>query len=81
MKLWILKPIYRKEQSPWDPWYDKAFGFVVCAATEQGAREFASDRCSDEKPEAWTNSYHSTCEELKPENEEPGVILCDFHSA
>ena len=37
MKLWLLKPIKR-----WTVWYDKAFGFVVRAATEDEARAAAS---------------------------------------
>lgn len=37
MRLWELRPI-DKDSGPWEPWYDKAFGFVVRADTEAQAR-------------------------------------------
>lgn len=36
MKIWLLRPIDGCDE--WNPWYDKAFGFVVRAAREQEAR-------------------------------------------
>lgn len=39
MKIWLLRPIDGCDE--WNPWYDKAFGFVVCANSEQEAREAA----------------------------------------
>lgn len=47
MKLWELRPINRtgeetpmggQKPDPWDPWYDRAFGFVVRAETAEDAR-------------------------------------------
>jgi hypothetical protein len=52
MKLWLLKP--RKDLSlndPWRPIYDMAFGFVVRAKTEGGARLMASKYGGDELKE------------------------------
>ena len=47
MKLWILRPI---EGSPyWEPWYDKAFGFVVRAKDEKEARMIAYRDQGDEE--------------------------------
>ncbi len=50
MKLWILTPVkgLDKKDNPWEPWYDKAFGFVVRAETEEEAREFAHSNAGDE---------------------------------
>ena len=41
MKLWHLypNPDRPKENDPWEPWYDKAFGFIIRAAAAQEARE------------------------------------------
>ena len=60
MKLWLLRPrllsAKRAAESeecedvewPWDPWYDKAFGFVVRSETEEDARALAAKECGDE---------------------------------
>ncbi len=50
MKLWILRPTVRlpNEDDPWKPWYDKAFGFVVQAETEEQARALADSEAGDE---------------------------------
>lgn len=36
MKLWLLRPIETEGPNLWDPWYDKAFGFVVRAKNGKG---------------------------------------------
>ncbi len=46
MKLWILRPV--KDDNLWDPWYDKAFGFIVAAETEEAARALAQSKGGDE---------------------------------
>ena len=87
MKLWLLKA--REDligdNNPWDPWYDKAYGFVIRAFNERRARQLADGNGSDEngaikgvKP--WLDAKYSTCEELLPDGE-PGELLRDFHSA
>ena len=84
MKLWLLRPI--EKSGLWDPWYDKAFGFVVRAKTEEDARSFAQAEGGAEtewgrgRNPAWTSQEHSTCIELFPEGEE-GVIIKDFAAA
>ena len=93
MKLWILRA--REDlpngDNPWEPWYDKAFRFVVRARTEEEARKLANDSGGDETGpvrteeyrtggDPWLDAKYSTCEELTGEGEAE-VILGEFHSA
>ena len=75
MKLWILQPI-----EPWDPWYDRAFGFVVRAQTEQEARVLASTEAGDEGGSSWQDEDKTTCYELTAEGFSC-VVLRDFWAA
>jgi hypothetical protein len=67
MKLRLLKP--RKGlglNDPWRPIYDMAFGFVVRAKTEGGARLMASKYGGDELKELanvdpWLDPAFSSC--------------------
>lgn len=91
MKLWLLRPIEKQSDDPWDPWYDRAFGFVVRAETEDAAREIANQNAGDENREwlkgdqsgerkPWMNPKYSTCVELSHEGEAELVIV-DYHAA
>jgi hypothetical protein len=88
MKLWLLLPALevKKNDNPWHPWYNKAFGFVVRAETEQEAREFANSEAGNENQSTedtkhpWLDEKYSTCFELTDDGEE-GVVLRDFHAA
>lgn len=85
LRLWILEPAkgLPKDKDPWDPWYDKAFGFVVSAATEEQARTLAQKNGGDERDgerSPWLNPAESTCKLLTP-GSEPGVVMKDFASA
>ncbi len=82
MKLWILEPRLMEEEqkNPWSPWYDKAFGFVVRAESEEKARELAADDKGSEEVEAWLDSNLSSCLQLISDGEEK-VILRDFAAA
>ena len=83
MKLWLLRPreeVYGTELDLWEPWYDKAFGYIVRAEKEKEARELATTGIGDEAKEAWLDAKYSTCEELLPEGE-PKIILSDIHNA
>ena len=51
MKLWLLRHIAGRPE--WEPWYDKAFGHVVRAETEQQARELAAEAAGAEAPWDW----------------------------
>ena len=69
MNLYLLKPRddIKEESSPWEPRYDKAFGFVVRAGTETDARKLATTEGGDEicsEPTAWLDPEYSTCEAL-----------------
>jgi hypothetical protein len=84
MKLWLLRPRKEciKKDNPWEPWYDKAFGFVIRAKTEKKARCLADQDAGDENDNfsAWTDKKYSTCIELTPSGKEQ-IILRDFYSA
>jgi hypothetical protein len=94
VKIWLLRP--RNDlpvtDNPWDPWYDKAFGFVVIAASEAQARELAMVDAGDEKrgefmsektantKTPWLDEQYSTCVELTADGDER-VVIRDFASA
>ncbi len=77
MNLYILRPI-----KDWEPWYDRAFGFVVRAASARNAREAAAAQWQhgDEGAEVWRDPKLTSCQILRSEGEE-GVVLRDFRSA
>lgn len=82
MKLWILTTVegLGAIESSWEPWYDRAFGHIVRANTEDEARELAANECGDESSDAWLDPNMSTCHELL-EGGRAGVIMTDFHAA
>ena len=81
MKLWLLRPIHgHDEWGPWKPWYDKTFGFVVRAETEDEARLLASKQAGDEGHHAWMEPFESTCVELTADGP-AGVVIQDHCSA
>ena len=95
MKLWLIKARTDLEYAndPWEPWYDKAFGFVIRAETEEAARQLAQKDAGDESrgkfdeerkhyiPRTpWLNQDQSSCVELTPSGEEE-MVLRDFAAA
>lgn len=77
MKLFILKPKKNEydENSPWNPWYDKRFGFVIQAENIHDARKIANEN-------VWMSEEFSSCEELVvKENDGAVIIMSDVHSA
>ncbi|MBE3040275.1 MAG: hypothetical protein IMZ62_15875 [Chloroflexi bacterium] len=90
MRLWILRPRefpFGNQENPWDPWYDRAFGFLVRAEDEQEARKLADEEAGDEKDlyqfpdrQPWTDSKYSTCDELLSDGVAE-VLMQDFHAA
>jgi hypothetical protein len=84
MKLWLLRPVDGDEL--WEPWFDKTFGFVVRAETEEQARAIATTAAGNEdyagrlRTNAWVDSAHSSCIELTPDGES-GIVIQDVHSA
>ena len=78
--------------NPWEPWYDKAFGFVVAARDERDARLVIHEadggtesdtQPGDEGSGAWTDDRFSTCVCIGTTTTDVprGVILRDFMSA
>lgn len=89
MKLWLLEPNYKFTKyeladNPWSPWYDKCFGMVVSADTEDKARLLAQKNGGTERShvfiEVWISPDYTTCIELSQLTEEQ-IILRDFQSA
>lgn len=82
MKLWLIRP-RDTNGGAWYPWYDRAFGFVVRAETEEQARKFADAASGDEKgcrEDAWLSPALSACEELTADGD-PGIVIRDFAAA
>ncbi len=94
MKLWILRPVdcLVDGDNPWEPWFDKAFGFVVRAKSEKEARILAHNDAGDENrgeflnnqiaktKSPWLDSKYSTCKELSSDGDSV-VVIRDFASA
>ena len=86
MKIWILRPVktLRREESPWEPWFDKAFGFIVCDKTEEAARKQAHAEGGDEnyfnEDQPWLDSRYTSCVELAA-SDKPYLIMKDFAAA
>jgi len=92
MKLWLLRPAKKlPEDNAWEPWYDKAFGFVVRAETEERARQIANKNGGQETGDImydiyrvggnpWLDPKQSTCVELTVSGKEM-MIIRDFMSA
>lgn len=84
MNFYLLEPVKNLgEDNPWNPWYDKSFGFLIRAESELDARQQADNQAGDENRNAvhpWLDEKYSTCVNLN-DVEETGVILQDFRSA
>lgn len=80
MKLWLIRPV-DDDSPPWHPWYDKYFGFVVRAETEDAARAVVASRKSrSSEYDEWVDPKWSTCIELTADGP-PEVVIADFHAA
>jgi hypothetical protein len=83
MKLWELRPLDGRRE--WSPWYDKAFGFVVRAETQEDARKIVASAYEqgmqkgpgNEGPEVWIDPDATSCVELVAEGD-PKIIIVDF---
>jgi hypothetical protein len=89
MKLWLLRPIKNLDDNPWYPWYDKAFGFVVRAETEESARNIANKNGGVETGpidltvyrvggDPWLDPAFSSCVELLADEGDEGVVITDL---
>lgn len=85
MKLYELRPVdgLSIDDSPWLPFYEKSFGFIVRAENEEQARRIATEYGGKEirkNKEAWLNPELSSCNELLPEGE-ADLVMRDFKRA
>lgn len=94
MELWLLRPAknLHYNDNPWEPWYNKSFGFVVRAENEQEAREMANSEAGNENrgkflgrkiagtKTPWLDSRYSTCIKLTKKGKK-GIIIEDFAAA
>lgn len=91
MALWRLTPKTDtmwwcvEGKDPWQPPYDRAFGFVVRAADEEEARWQAHQAGGEENGtmdgvSPWLNANYSNCEEIRGDGSAE-VILVNFRHA
>lgn len=94
MKVYILRPQdnLNNNDNPWEPWYDKSFGFIVRANSEQEARQIANENAGDENrgeflneriantQSPWLDEKYSFCKELTGDGDS-GMIMQDFARA
>ena len=91
--LWLLQPKnnLKKDDNPWDPWFDKCFGFVIRAKDEKSAREFADANAGEENRggflrkraitiHPWLDANYTICAQLIAEGKE-GIIIKDKRQA
>ncbi|MDT8848970.1 hypothetical protein RN053_00570 [Pantoea dispersa] len=81
MKLWILKARdgdFNAEENPWEMPYDKNFGLVIRAESEERARELAQAVAQDEAlycNSPWLDAKYSTCNELSNDGSEDILLI------
>lgn len=84
MKLWLLRPSKDRPRDSWE-WesqYDNACGFVVCAATEEQARQIADKNSGDETSERerpWLDPAMTSCTPLRA-GSKAALIIRDYRS-
>lgn len=92
--LWLLRPrdFLPADDNPWNPWYDKCFGFVIRADSEGEARELANVFGGDENrgeflnkkvaktTSPWLDEEYSTCDEV-PDIGPSRIIMQDNRAA
>lgn len=83
--LYILRPVGYTDDfkvGAWDPWYDKAFGYVVSAPNEDEARKLAAmdAKYDTQLSLAWLDAKQSTCKLLEASTETK-IIITDFRAA
>lgn len=92
--LWLLRPknFLPADDNPWNPWYDKCFGFVIRADSEKEARKLANENGRDEcrgeffgkrvsnTTTPWLDEEYSTCVEV-PDIGPSEIVMQDNHDA
>lgn len=80
--IWLLRPI-DDNAGPWNPWYDRCFGFVVRANSEQEARLATEAQGGAEQrnhTNPWLDQALTTCIPLNLEGPTE-VIMTDVANA
>lgn len=88
MKFWRLAPRHDTlwwcvdGKDPWSPHHGRAFGFVVRAPDEEGARWLAHEAGGEENStldgvSPWLDAAYSVCEPLSAEGG-PEVLLVNY---
>ena len=81
-EIFVLRPITGDEKvGPWHPWYDKIFGFVICASTQSEARAMAAAKCGAEGAAVWLDPRMTTCTNIDNMRDETRIIMRDCWSA
>lgn len=98
MRLWLLRPhteVLARGRSPWRPWFEKVFGVVVRASSEEEARALAQSEAGSEglgiyqglglaseqvAKAVWLDPLFTACDRLL-EDGPPAVILVDRREA
>lgn len=98
MRLWLLRPhteVLARGRSPWRPWFEKVFGVVVRASSEEEARALAQSEAGSEglgiyqglglaseqvAKAVWPDPLFTACDRLLEEGP-PAVILVDRREA
>ena len=92
--LWLLRPrdFLPDDDNPWNPWYDKCFGFVIRADSEEDARQIADVNSGSENDNTflgrtvcntsspWMDPKYSSCTELSDIGPAK-MIMRDYHAA
>ena len=82
-----MRPIEGKEA--WEPWYDKSFGFVIRAESEDEARKIADENAGNENMDnetykdtkhPWLDPKQATCVVLTNDGKQE-LIIKDFKAA
>lgn len=97
MNIYLLRPRMdlpdNKEENPWKPWYNKAFGFVIKAKNEEIARKIAQENSGDETTKhkgeqnfsydnpVWTEEKYATCIPIEEYDGKLPVIMRDYARA
>lgn len=63
--------------NPWIPWYDKTFGYIIRAVSEEAARTIAHE---DDGEMPWKDDRYSLCTEITPKGKAE-ILLEDHHAA
>lgn len=94
MKVFELRPAKdpKDNDNPWEPWFNKCFGFIIRAETEAKARKIAHENAGEENrgeflnkkitktKSPWLDKKYSTCIEVAS-NGNPGIIMEDIAKA